>query len=175
MCCFESPSTGDSHCNLCVCHREQVAAARLTFSHPSSWVGNPSTFWLASRTQGLQKAGQCSSWLHQSIWAVSTGSASGDICQWGPIVFRRRGLIGVGVVLLKEVCFWWWLKPGPVSYSLFLLPAHLTVEVSFTSPVLGLPAHHRASCHDGNGLNHSTVSHPQLNVFLYKRYQSWHL
>ena len=81
---------------------------------------------------------------------------------------RRRGLVGVGVALLEEVCVWWWLKPGPVSHTPFPLPVGLNVELSVTSSAPCLPGHHHAFCHADNALNLLTVSQPQLNVFLYK-------
>lgn len=50
------------------------------------------------------------------------------------------GLVRVGVALLEKVCHWEWalksqmLKPGPVSHSLFLLPANPDVEFLATMP-----------------------------------------
>jgi hypothetical protein len=60
------------------------------------------------------------------------------------------------------------VKPCLVAHSLFLLLANPGVELSAPSSALCLPVGGHASHHDNNGLNLSTVSQPQLNVFLYK-------
>lgn len=67
----------------------------------------------------------------------------------------RRGLVGGGVALLKEVCYWAWfqkLEPGSASLS-FLLQADLDVELSAPPPALCLPAWCCAYRHDDKGLN----------------------
>ena len=50
-----------------------------------------------------------------------------------------------------------------------LLTANPDVEPSATNSQLLSHVYLDASCHDDNGLN-LNISHPQLNVFLYKSY-----
>lgn len=85
-----------------------------------------------------------------------------DLNEWFFESIRRWDLIGVGVILLDEMCHCWWvcvcgeafilqsLKPGPVP--LLLPPADPDVEFLPTSPTPCLPdccyTHH----YDENGL-----------------------
>lgn len=65
----------------------------------------------------------------------------------GSGTIRRCGPVGVGVALLKEVCYWGqalrfqMLKPGPVLLSVFLLPLDIDGEMSAPSPAPCLLAH----------------------------------
>jgi len=66
--------------------------------------------------------------------------------------------MGVHVALLEKVCHGWERgfvvsnAQGRPSISLFLLPAHLDVEVLTTFPELCLPAYCHNSSHDNNEL-----------------------
>ena len=74
----------------------------------------------------------------------------------GSSTIRRCGLIGLAVVLLKEVCHYrnglWAALPSYIDTVFSYLPSEQAVELS-APPVSCLPVHCYASCHDDNGLN----------------------
>ena len=65
---------------------------------------------------------------------------------------------------MEAACHSFEVLEGP----LILLPADPYLELSAAPTAQWLPMCCHASCHDNQGLNLATVSHPQLNVVLYK-------
>lgn len=79
------------------------------------------------------------------------------ICHIGRVTIERRGFVGSRCSLVGESLSQWWpldfhnIKPGPVSFSLFLLPVDQDIELLAHSPAPCLPACY--SCPNNDRLN----------------------
>lgn len=104
---------------------------------PKIIISNAMVVWIGMAPHGL---------MCLKVWLIGSG------------LFRRCGLVGVGVALSEEVChrgwaLWFSNDQARHIASLFLLPTNLDVELSATSPSLHLSMCYHTTHHDDNGLS----------------------